>query len=167
MVRYTLEKRVYVYTTYVKYRSVGKCWLKFWRRFCDERVPSRQTIRNLVYTFRSMGLLMDKKQKHKRECLLRKSYMTQEPDLKYTEKMTEMSSTGDWSLKSSARRTQLLTLRPYKTTVIHTLQSRDPASGIHFCSWFLQPVVEGEIDPQLTFFSDERGSTWRNTLNAK
>jgi hypothetical protein len=32
---------------------------------------------------------------------------------------------------------------------------RDPASRVHFFSWFLQPVVEGEIDPQLTFFSDE------------
>jgi hypothetical protein len=58
--------------------------------------------------------------------------------------------------KSSARRaTQLLKLRPYKTTVIHTLQQREPASRAHFCNWFLQTVIDGEIDPQLTFFSDE------------
>jgi hypothetical protein len=56
--------------------------------------------------------------------------------------------------KSSARTaTQLLKFRPYKTTVIHTLQPHDPASMVHFCSWFLQSVVEGEFDPQLTFFS--------------
>jgi hypothetical protein len=48
--------------------------------------------------------------------------------------------------------TQLLHLRPYKTTVIHALQLCDPASRVR---WFLQSVVEGEIDPQLTFFSDE------------
>jgi hypothetical protein len=36
----------------------------------------------------------------------------------------------------------------------HALQPRDPASRVHFCSWFLQSVVEGEIDPQLTFFSE-------------
>jgi hypothetical protein len=35
------------------------------------------------------------------------------------------------------------------------LQPRDTAGGVHFCSWFLQSVAEGEIDPQLTFFSDE------------
>jgi hypothetical protein len=50
---------------------------------------------------------------------------------------------------------QLLKLRPYKTTVIHALQPCNPDSRIHFCSWFLQSVIEGEIDPQLTFFSDE------------
>jgi hypothetical protein len=58
--------------------------------------------------------------------------------------------------KSSARMaTQLLKLRPYKTTVIHALQPRDPASRVHFCSWFLQSVVEGELYLHLTFFSDE------------
>jgi hypothetical protein len=35
------------------------------------------------------------------------------------------------------------------------LQPHDPASRVHFCSWFLHFVFEGEIDPQLTFFSDE------------
>jgi hypothetical protein len=35
--------------------------------------------------------------------------------------------------KSNARRaTQLLKLRPYKTTVIHALQPREPASGVSF-----------------------------------
>jgi hypothetical protein len=58
--------------------------------------------------------------------------------------------------KSSARTaTQLLKFRPYKTTVIQDLQQRDPASRVHICSWFLQPVIEGEIDLQLTFFSVE------------
>jgi hypothetical protein len=51
----------------------------------------------------------------------------------------------------------MLKLRRYKTTLIHALQPRDPASRVHFCSWFLQSVVEGEISPQLTFFSDEAG----------
>jgi hypothetical protein len=31
----------------------------------------------------------------------------------------------------------------------------DPASRFHFCYWFLQSVIRGEIDLQLTFFSDE------------
>jgi hypothetical protein len=58
--------------------------------------------------------------------------------------------------KSSARTaTQLLKLRPYKTTVLHALQPRDPHTSIHFCSWFLQSVVEGEIHLQLTLFFDE------------
>jgi hypothetical protein len=65
-------------------------------------------------------------------------------------------------------KTQLLKLRPYKTTVIHALQPCNSASRVRFCSWFLQSVIEGEIDPQLTFFSNE---TWfhlqgyKNTQN--
>jgi hypothetical protein len=35
------------------------------------------------------------------------------------------------------------------------LQQHDPASRVRLCSWFLQSVVEGQIDPQLAFFSDE------------
>jgi hypothetical protein len=37
---------------------------------------------------------------------------------------------------------------------MHALQPRNPASRVHFCSWFLQSIVEGEIDLQLTFVSD-------------
>jgi hypothetical protein len=51
--------------------------------------------------------------------------------------------------------TQLLKLRPCKTTVIHVLQPSDSASRVRSCSWFLQSVVEGAISPQLTFFSNE------------
>jgi hypothetical protein len=44
--------------------------------------------------------------------------------------------------KPSARTaTQLLKPRPYKTTVIHALQPRDPASRVHFCSWSLQGYI--------------------------
>jgi hypothetical protein len=50
--------------------------------------------------------------------------------------------------KSSERKaTQLLMLRPYKT-VIHNSQPCYHDNRVHFCSSFLQSVVEGEIDPQ-------------------
>jgi Fe2+ transport system protein FeoA len=61
MVRYTLEQRVFLYDTYVKYGSAGKCR----RKFRGERVPSRQTIHNLVNKLRTMGFLIGKKTKHK------------------------------------------------------------------------------------------------------
>jgi hypothetical protein len=63
----------------------------------------------------------------------------------------------------------MLKLRPYKTKVIHALQPCNPASRVHFCSWFLQLLVEGEIDLQLTLFSDEAlvslGGRYRNMQN--
>jgi hypothetical protein len=59
MVRCTLEQRVFLYDTYVKYASSGKCRRKFRRKFHDERVPSRQIIHNLVNKLRTMGLLIN------------------------------------------------------------------------------------------------------------
>jgi hypothetical protein len=64
MVRYTLEQRVFLYDIYVKYGSARKCRRKFRCTFRDERVPSRQTIHNLVNKLRTTGLLIDKKQRH-------------------------------------------------------------------------------------------------------
>jgi hypothetical protein len=55
------EQRVFLYDAYVKYRSAGKCR----RKFRDERVPSRQTIHNLVNKLRTTGLLIDKGKKYK------------------------------------------------------------------------------------------------------
>jgi transposase len=49
----------------VKYASAGKCRGKF----RDERVPSRQTIHNLVNKLRTTELLIDKKTKHKHRVL--------------------------------------------------------------------------------------------------
>jgi RNA polymerase-binding transcription factor DksA len=69
MIRYTLEQRVFPYDTYEKYGYAGKCRRKFRRKFRDERVPSRQTIHNLVNKLRTTGLLLDEKTKHKRRVL--------------------------------------------------------------------------------------------------
>jgi hypothetical protein len=69
MERYTLEKRVFLYVNHVKYGPARKCRRKFRRKFRDERVPRRQTIRNLVNKLRTTGRLIDKKQKHKRRVL--------------------------------------------------------------------------------------------------
>jgi hypothetical protein len=70
--------------------------------------------------------------------------------------------------KCSARTsTQLLKLRRYKTTVIHTLQPRNSASRVRFYNWFLQSVAVGEIDLQLTSFSDEAWFHLQGYINAQ
>jgi hypothetical protein len=104
------------------------------------------------------GLLIDEKQAHKHRVLTEKiNDIRAIPEHIPTKSLKRLAKqTG--MFKSSVRRaTQFLALRPYKTTVIHDIQPRVPASRIHFCSLFLQSVVEGEIDPQLIFFSNE---TW-------
>jgi hypothetical protein len=66
VLRYTLEPRVFLYETYVKYGSAKKCQQEFQHKFHHERVTSRQTIHNLVNKLQWTGLSIDKKQKHKR-----------------------------------------------------------------------------------------------------
>jgi pyrimidine deaminase RibD-like protein len=41
-------------------------------------------------------------------------------------------------------------LRPCKATVVDTLQPCNQAGRVHFCSWFLWSVDEGDINLQLT-----------------
>jgi hypothetical protein len=115
------------------------------------------TIQNLVNKLRTTGLLIDKKQKHRRRLLTKEKLDDIGARLKHTsrELLKRLAEEPRVSKSSARTATQLLKLRPYKRTVIHALQPRDSASSVHSCSWFLQSVVEGEIDPQLTFFSDE------------
>jgi hypothetical protein len=69
MLRYTSEQRIFMYDSYVKYGSAGKCRRKFRRKFHDEIVPSGLTIPNLVNKLKTAGLLIGKKQKHKLQML--------------------------------------------------------------------------------------------------
>jgi hypothetical protein len=69
MVRCTLEQRVFLYDTYMKYGSTGKCRQKLLHKFYEVRVPSRQTIHNLTNKHKTAGLLIGNKTKHKRRVL--------------------------------------------------------------------------------------------------
>jgi hypothetical protein len=70
MVLYNLGQSVFLYDTYVKYGSARRCRRKFRRKFWDEGVPNRQIIHNLVNKLKTTGLLINKKQKHKRRVLI-------------------------------------------------------------------------------------------------
>jgi hypothetical protein len=69
MVRCTLEQRVFLYESSMKYGSLAKCRQKFRRKFRDERVSSRKTIHNLINKLRTTWFLIDRKQKRKRRVL--------------------------------------------------------------------------------------------------
>jgi hypothetical protein len=111
-----------------------------------------------VNKLRSTGLLIDNKQ-HKRRVLIEEKLGDVGARLEHTPRksLKHLAQETGVSKCSARRTTQLLKLRPYKTTVIHALQACDPASR-----WLLQSVVEGEIDSQLIFFLMKRGFTCRD-----
>jgi hypothetical protein len=51
--------------------------------------------------------------------------------------------------------------------VIHAFQPRVPASRVHFYSWFIRSVVEGEMDRQLTVFSAEAWCHLQGYINTQ
>jgi hypothetical protein len=89
-----------------------------------------------VNKLRTTGLLIDKETKRKHEVLTEEKLDDIGAILERTpRKSLKRIAQGTGVLKSNARMaTQLLKLRPSKTTAIHTLQLRNPASRVHFCS---------------------------------
>jgi hypothetical protein len=110
-----------------------------------------------VNILRSTGLLINKKKKHKRQILTEEKVDDIGAILEHTPRKSPKRLAQKAGLsKSSARRAaQLQKLSLYRTTVSHALYPRDLAGRVNFFSWVLQSVVEGEIDPQLIFFSDK------------
>jgi hypothetical protein len=137
MVRYTLEQRVFLYDIYmyVKYGSARKCRRKFRPAFRDERVPSRQTIHNLVNKLRTMGF-------NRQETKTYAPLAYWEDDigarLEHTPRKSRQRLAQETGvLKSIARRaTQLLKLRPYKTTVIQPCSRAIQLAGFIFSAGF-------------------------------
>jgi hypothetical protein len=123
----------------------------------------------VLYIIWSTWLLIDKKQKHKHWVLTEDKLDDIGARLEYApRKSLKCLAQVTGVSKSSARRaTQLLKLRQCKTTVIHALQPCDPGCRVHFCSWFLQSVVKGEIDLQLTLFSYKEWFHLQGCINAQ
>jgi hypothetical protein len=136
MVRYNLEQPVFLHDTYVKYGSATKCRRKFRRTFCNERVPSRQTIHNFMNKLTTTGLSTDKKTKHKCRALTEEKLTDTGARLEHTPRKSLKRLPQETGVsKSSARKaTQLLKSRPYRTTVIEALQPRDSAKGFVFAA---------------------------------
>jgi hypothetical protein len=91
------------------------------RKFHDERVPSRQTIHKLVNKLRSTGLLIDKKQKHKRRVHTEEKLDDTRAIFEYTPRksLKRLAPETGVSKPSARTATQLLKLKLYKISVIH------------------------------------------------
>jgi response regulator of citrate/malate metabolism len=112
-----LEQHVLLYDIYVKYRSARSCWRKFRRKFFWWK-SSHQTNNSQL---RLTGTLIDKKQKHERPVITEKKLDDIRARLEYTliKSLKRLAREIGVSKSGARRATQLLKLRPYKTTGIH------------------------------------------------
>jgi hypothetical protein len=51
--------------------------------------------------------------------------------------------------------TELLKLKPYRTTVVHQLLLPEAEARINYCRWFQQLVCDGMVDADLMFYTDK------------
>ncbi|PNF27923.1 hypothetical protein B7P43_G03402 [Cryptotermes secundus] len=113
---YTLEQRVFLYDTYVKCGSAGKC-----------KFPTDRQFYNLVNRLEPMGLLIDNRTKND----------DVEVRLEHTpsKSLKPLAREIGASTPSARMAPKLLKLEPCKTK---KSQPHYPASRVHFSSWFLQ-----------------------------
>jgi hypothetical protein len=153
MVRYSVERRVFLYESYVKCGSTRNYWRKFWNKFLGITVPSTPSIHKLIHKVRSTGSLLDKNPVKKHCVLTEEKLVKIGVRLEHTPLKSLRCCAQETSILklSAVKVTKLLSLRPYKATVVHALQPCDLASRSNLCNWFLQPVHGGEVDPHFTF----------------
>jgi len=59
--------------------------------------------------------------------------------------------------KTSVQTATKLKLEPFKTTVVHEVQSCDPTYRVNSCNRIFHSVHDGKIDSHVVFFSDNSG----------
>jgi hypothetical protein len=136
MVHYTSKQHAFLYDTYVKYRSARKCLQKFH----VERVPSRQTTHNMMNKLRTTGLLVEKKQKHKRRVLTEEKLddIGARPEHTPRKSMKCLAQETGVSKSSARRATQLLNSSNPHPPCSHAIQLEGFIFAVGFYSLSLK-----------------------------
>jgi hypothetical protein len=66
---YSVQQRVFMYDSYVKYSSWKKCVQKFSRKYPGFTLPSKSTIYRIVRQVHRTGTVLDKKRNRRRHVL--------------------------------------------------------------------------------------------------
>jgi hypothetical protein len=67
-----------------------------------------------------------------------------------------------WGLSKSTAH-----VRPYKTTVVRSFLPPDYEAWIRYCRWFQESVINGLIDPELVFYSEEAWFNLSSYVNSQ
>jgi hypothetical protein len=60
-----------------------------------------------------------------------------------------------------------LKIRPYKTTVVHSLLTPDCKARIQYCRWLQELAFNGLLDPELMFYSNKVWCTLSGYVNSQ
>ncbi|KAJ4430323.1 hypothetical protein ANN_22536 [Periplaneta americana] len=149
------EQRVFFYGAYVKYSSAKRRQREFEHRFACVRIPS--TIHDLANKVRRTESFLNKKRVQQCHVLRKEKLDAVGAQLEHSPRksLRRLAQEVNISKTSAFVATKLLKLKPFRITVVHALQPEDPVSRVNYCNWFVQSVHNGDVDPLLTFFTDE------------
>ena len=148
---------MFLYNTYVKYRSYKKCARKFRRRFPHAPVPNVTTVYKYVKRFRATGSVLDTKRSRRRHVLTveKLDEIGARLETSPRKSLAQLAQETGVSESSARNAVQLLHERPYEITLVHKLNNTDREARRNFVNWYLHGVHAGEIDPTLILFSGE------------
>jgi hypothetical protein len=72
--------------------------------------------------------------------------------MKSTRKLSQQTNA---SRRSCQRELHYLQMKPYRMTCVQELRQEDKAKHVYYCTWLLQTIVSGLLDPLLYFMSGE------------
>ncbi|KAJ4451314.1 hypothetical protein ANN_02775 [Periplaneta americana] len=150
MAEYTLEQHIFLYDAYVKYSSVRRCRREFEHRFAGVRITSRSTIHDLVNKVRRTGYFLNKKRVQQRRVLTEEKLDEVGARLEHSPRKSLRRLTQEFNISKTSAfvATKLLELQPYRLTVVHALQPKDP--NRHFQSTI---YAENKLWSQSMFYS--------------
>jgi hypothetical protein len=154
--KHSVEQKLFIYDAFVRPSSRRKCC----RKYPDGTVSCKATIHTIV----------TKNNVLRHRCWTRRNL---EKDLSTEEKLHDSGTRLQASPKKPLRLlslqcrlekgtahvgTKLLKLRPYRTTVVHSLLPQDCKTIIRYCSWIQESVFNGPLSQNLRFVLIKHGS---------
>ena len=142
--RLTQQQRIFVCICFFKWESPSHVRTEYIQTFPGEVLPSKFRTHEIVKKFETTGSVANKKKRnHKRTVLKEETLDEIRASLEHIiTKSTKLVQQVGIS-ESSAHRTKLLKLKPYKCTSVDYLKQGDQVSWMHNCEWFHSSVNDG------------------------
>jgi len=135
---FSVEQRVFICNTFLKYASWQICHRKFCKKYPDSKVPCKRTVYRIVEKFRETGSVLDKKKVRRRFVLTEEKLDEIGAQIETCpgKSLHRLAVKSGVSKSSAHRATKLLNLRPYKVRAAPQLSILNGKARSGHCRWF-------------------------------
>jgi hypothetical protein len=154
---YSLQQRITIVEAYVCTGSIKETRDIFGGKFPGIGLPVNSSIQDLVKKWCTTGSVANaKKNRAPSICMPAVIVDIQARMIRSPTKSTrKLSQQTNVSRRSCQHVLQFLQMKPYRMTCVQELRQKDKAKRAYYCTWLLQTIVSGLLDPLLYFMCDE------------